>query len=138
MGCFNITAPNTRYPSECVPSQMNRDKKCKDLVKEAFNSRMGDIKLILQDVGVANDLPQDISEYGLSIDFVPANTFEGQREGYTRYQLSWGGPSEEFRVFTTIPRVEFWYLDWYDGASVQLSNRDANIIRRIVGKAEIN
>lgn len=114
------------------------DKKCKDLVKGAFDSRMGDIKLILQGKGKANDLPENISEYGLSVDFVPARTFEGQGEGYTRYQLSWGGPSEEFRIYTTIPRVEFWYMDWYDGASVKLGNKDANIIRTIVGKTEIH
>lgn len=112
------------------------DKKCKDLVDGAFKSRMGDIKLILQGKGLENDLPQNISEYGLCIDFVPANTFEGQREGYTRYQLSWGGPSEEFRIFTTVPRVEFWYLDWFDGAHVTLNEKDANIIRKICGKAE--
>lgn len=114
------------------------NKKCEDLVKGAYKSRMDDIKLILKGEGEANDLPSNLSEYGLSIDFVPAHTFEGQREGYTRYQLSWGGPSEEFRVFTTIPRVEFWYLDWFDGASVQLGNKDANIIRKIVGKKEVN
>jgi len=115
------------------------EKKCKDLVKGAFKSRMDDIKRILSGkLEDESELPYNISEYGLSIDFVPANTFAGQKEGYTRYQLSWGGPSEEFRVFTIIPRVEFWYLDWFDGASVKLSNRDANIIRSIVGKAEIN
>ena len=113
------------------------EKRCKDLVRGAYESRMEDIRAIMSGKSDGEELPKNISEYGLSIDFVPAHTFEGQQEGYTRYQLSWGGPSEEFRVFTIVPRVEFWFLDWFDGAKVIVPLKDANIIRAIVGKAAI-
>ena len=117
-----------------------KDNTCAELVRGAFESRMSDIRKMYLNGGKA-DLGDGyevrLNEYGLGIDFVPAHTFENQEEGYTRYQLSWGGPSEEFRVFTVVPRVEFWYLDWYDGASVVVKGKDANIIRDIVGKAQL-
>jgi hypothetical protein len=66
------------------------------------------------------------SEYGLAFDYVPAGTFDDQRHGYFRYQLSYGGPSEEFRFFVDLERqlvkAEFWLLDWFTGQSVDCSN----------------
>ena len=39
-------------------------------------------------------------------------------------QISWGGPSSEFRIYVdenlNICAVEYWYLDWYDGAYVDV------------------
>lgn len=60
-------------------------------------------------------------EYGLCFDYVAPHTFNDQAEGYFRYQISYGGPSEEYRFYTSGPafdvhRVEFWFLDWFDGA----------------------
>ena len=71
--------------------------------------------------------------YGLAIDLVTAGTFKGQREDYIRYQLSYGGPSEEFRIYKNGD-VEFWLLDWFDGAKVDVTSEDADIIKNIVKK----
>ncbi len=68
------------------------------------------------------------SSYGLSFDYVEPDTFQDQPEGYWRYQISWGGPSEEVRFFAcpdgrggwSLHRAEFWFLDWFDGASRRL------------------
>ena len=71
-------------------------------------------------------------EYGLSFDYVAPGTFNDQDEGYFRYQISWGGPSEEFRFYTnpdfTPHRIEFWFLDWGDGASLTLYNDDRTLL----------
>jgi hypothetical protein len=72
-----------------------------------------------------------LNDYGLSIDFVAAGTFKDQREPYYRYQLSWGGPSEEFRIYLD-GSVEFWFLDWFDGAPIDVTGEDAEIIKEIV------
>jgi hypothetical protein len=65
-----------------------------------------------------------VYEYGLAFDYVAANTFKDQREGYFRWQLSWGGPSDEFRFYVDAEkrcrRVEYWFLDWFDGAKRKL------------------
>jgi hypothetical protein len=53
--------------------------------------------------------------YGLSFDYVEPDTFDEQECGYYRYQLSWGGPSDEIRFFPH-GKIQYWYMDWFDGA----------------------
>jgi hypothetical protein len=76
-----------------------------------------------------------LSEYGLCFDYVEPNSFEGQKEGYYRYQISWGGPSDEFRFFVnldkSIHRIEYWFLDWFDGAHRKLRGRDFKLLETI-------
>ena len=52
---------------------------------------------------------------GLCFDFVD-NSDMDHSLSYFRWQLSWGGPSDEFRLFED-GTVKYWFLDWYDGAS---------------------
>ena len=70
------------------------------------------------------DLQQEDFE-GLSFDYVAPHTFTDQAEGYWRWQFSWGGPSDELRAFVnrddSIHRLEYWYMDWYDGAKVSIA-----------------
>lgn len=68
---------------------------------------------------------EEFCNYGLSVDMVEANTFDDQPDSYLRYQISWGGPSEEFRFYHNgdrVYRAEFWFLDWFDGAHVNCLN----------------
>lgn len=114
---------------------MTRDKTCKERVREAYASRIGDIKKLYA-AGYGVEVPElgKLEEYGLSIDRVPAHTFKDQDQGYRRYQLSWGGPSEEFRLYT-YGRMEFWFLDWFDGACVEVKGRDKTMIANIIKHA---
>jgi hypothetical protein len=76
-------------------------------------------------------------EYGLSFGYVEADTFEDQPLGYYRYQKSWGGPAEELRFeYDHIKsfdsnvdcyKVEFWFLDWFDGACIELAGDDLEL-----------
>lgn len=91
----------------------NEQKKCSELVEAALESRMEDINEILY--------TDKFYEYGLDFGFVELGTSSDQTEPYYRYQISWGGPSEEFRIFHD--RVEFWFLDWFDGACIDVSDR---------------
>jgi hypothetical protein len=74
-------------------------------------------------------------EYGLSFDYVPEGTFNYQKEAYFRYQLSWGGPSDEFRFFVnpdfSVHRIEYWFLDWFDGAHRVLTGPDEELLQDI-------
>ena len=90
-------------------------------------------------------------EYGLSFDYVVPETFTDQDEGFWRYQISCGGPQEEIRFYASLTpgkcadwcehctpydkpsphpmtahlyRAEFWFLDWFDGASRDVTNED--------------
>jgi len=71
------------------------------------------------------DLFDYVNQNALSWDYVEAGTFEDQEDGYYRLQLSWGGPSDEFRIYTTqyaneIDIIEYHYMDWFDGASINV------------------
>jgi hypothetical protein len=63
--------------------------------------------------------------YFLSWDFVEPFTFgDDQKAGYWRLQISWGGPSSEYRIYVDsdkeIKKIEYWYQDWFDGAFVDV------------------
>ena len=77
----------------------------------------------------------NIFEYGLAFDYVAPGTFNDQKRGYFRYQISWGGPSDEFRFFVDenlIPeRIEYWFLDWYDGAKKSLTGKNLDLLLEI-------
>jgi len=115
----------------------NKEKKCSDIVQWEYVQRLDQFedaksffeknkkdKLDHQNSD-QYDCYEDFFEYvnqsGLCFDRVEAGTFKDQRAGYWRWQLSWGGPSQEFRLFDNGD-LEFWHLDWFDGACVQVKD----------------
>ena len=70
------------------------------------------------------DLKEPWSFEGLGFDYVEPHTFTDQLEGYWRWQFSWGGPSDELRAYVNelreIHRLEYWFMDWMDGAKLEL------------------
>jgi len=128
-----------------------KQRTCKERVRSHMNSRMGDLKALYRfhdltvkqryqfldgngygtpddptDEDAINERLYEIqNEYGLSFDYVAPGTFSDQGRGYWRYQISYGGPSEELRFYATegpsIDYIEFWFLDWRDGAKIKLS-----------------
>ena len=75
-------------------------------------------------------------EYGLSFDYVGPDI---GRSGYFRYQLSWGGPSDEFRIYAerisewqwSVWKVEYWFMDWFDKAHKALTGDDLRFIEEL-------
>lgn len=101
-----------------------RDQSCRCRITAHLRGRIDDLRRSWRAYRLGRDC-KSFPEYGLSFDYVPAGTFNDQRQGYFRYQLSWGGPSDEFRFFTDAElccyRIEYWFLDWFDGAHCVLS-----------------
>ena len=79
---------------------------------------------LYEDVSGYEDFFDYINNYGLCFDYVERGTFTDQERGYFRYQLSWGGPSDEFRIYVDydkqITQIDYWFLDWGDGASIRV------------------
>ena len=88
-----------------------KEQACIDLVEAKWTTRAEDLK--------------DPEFEALCVDYVEPHTFTDQLEGYWRWQFSWGGPSDELRAYVNehreIHRLEYWYLDWGDGASLHVA-----------------
>ena len=86
-------------------------KTCAERIQDMWNTRREDIK--------------NPEFEGLGFDYVEPHTFTDQLEGYWRWQFSWGGPSDELRAFVNehkeIHRLEYWFMDWMDGAKIDLT-----------------
>jgi len=114
-------------------------KTCEQRVNQHRDSIIEDLQ-ILWDAYCKGDDEEvedlgNIFEYGLAFDYVPHDTFTDQEEGYFRYQISYGGPSEEFRFYCDVDRhcykVEFWFLDWFDGAGRTLHGTDKDLMMEL-------
>jgi len=117
--------------------------------EENFNSRMEDIRILnelerLENESDFENIIQDIKDrygnkedYGLSFDYVEEGTFSDQREPFIRFQLSWGGPQEEFRFYAD-ESCEFWYLDWGTGEHKNLDEGQKNLVLEFLGAVDWN
>lgn len=112
---------------------------CKTRVPAELRSRMNDLKklwrMYCNDSEARDDNLGHLYEYGLGFDYVAPGTFDGQKQGYFRYQLSWGGPSDEFRIFVnpdfSAHRIEYWFLNWFDGAHAVLTGENGKLLEEI-------
>jgi hypothetical protein len=115
---------------------------CEERINEHMEGRLEDLRtlwdLYYEDTEAYDDDLGNIYEYGLSFDYVAPDTFKDQERGYFRYQLSWGGPSDEFRFYAEPVRygwkpylIEYWFLDWFDGAHRILRGIDKELLEEI-------
>ena len=114
------------------------DQRCEDRVKDSFESTMDDLRQLWAAYCNGEEEVEDLGtfyEYGLCFDYVSADTFTDQKPGYFRYQLSYGGPSTEFRYYTdadlSLYKIEYWLLDWFDGAHVLVDGDDYKLMGEI-------
>lgn len=123
---------------------MNREKTLNERLEISYISRTEDLRKLFEhtscDYNYTCQINEDLEEcpivqelghfheYGLSFDYVEEYTFNDQEEPYFRYQISWGGPQEEYRIYTddyyNIERVEYWFLDWFEGEYKTLDKDD--------------
>jgi len=116
---------------------MTKQRTCAERVNEEWANER-DVLGFWMENGTDAERPDEgygpFWEYGLCFDYVEPGTFEDQPEGYFRYQISWGGPSDEIRFYADLSRdgwqlyrAEYWFLDWWDGASVNVTKDDVAI-----------
>ncbi len=112
---------------------------CQERVREELQGRIADLsklwELWKKDPHAYDEDIGNWNEYGLCLDYVAPGTFNNQKRGYLRYQLSWGGPSDEFRFYLdeslNTTRIEYWFLDWFDGAKIILKGRALELLQEI-------
>ena len=95
----------------------DQNASCEARIDEHLAGRLADLhQLWDQNPETYDDELGNLSEYGLSFDYVEPDTFNDQPFGYYRYQLSWGGPSDEFRFWPHDNSITYHFMDWFDGA----------------------
>ncbi len=107
---------------------MDRQLTCEERVQSELESTLETLHrlwdLNCEDPDDWDEELGNMYEYGLSFDYVTPGTFKDQKEGYFRYQLSTGGPGDEFRFYVnpdlSCHTIEYWFLDWFDGAHIDL------------------
>jgi hypothetical protein len=111
-----------------------RPETCENRIEAHLAGRLADLRNLWNADAESGDADA-LTDYGLGFDYVPPFTFSDQPEGYFRYQLSWGGPSDEFRFFVnpdfSCHRIEYWFLDWFDGACRTMSGDEAELLMDI-------
>jgi hypothetical protein len=124
---------NQNHNERGVPTMCDPNEKCEQRIEDALESRLSDLRILWEGYQNGEESNEEVGcglhEYGLGFDYVPPFTFgETQKAGYWRYQISYGGPSEEIRFFCDglrVPKIiEFWLLDWFDGAVRELQGND--------------
>jgi hypothetical protein len=121
------------------------DQKCEDRVDSEMQSELATLRNLwktYQEEGPEaynEDENGRLDEHGLCFDYVTPGTFKDLREGYFRYQISTGGPGDEFRIFANgqgdrwvIYRIEYWFLDWFDGAHRILTGDDFKFMEELL------
>ena len=110
---------------------------CEERIDNELADRIADIRRLweLEQQGEEDEELGSLNEYGLAFDYVPGGTFKGQTEGYFRWQLSWGGPSDEFRFYVAADkkpyRITYNFMDWYDGAVRVLDGENRQLLEEI-------
>jgi hypothetical protein len=117
---------------------METELTCKQRINSHLKGRIEDLTALWHDYqnGI-EDNPEigNIYEYGLSFDYVAS---ENHKRGYFRYQISWGGPSDEFRFYAQgkdykwkTDRIEYVFMDWFDGSKRTLSGNNLKLLEEI-------
>lgn len=66
---------------------------------------------------VCDSIMDSQANYGLCFDYVESDE---ETEDYFRYQFSWGGPSDELRIYEN-GSLEYVYLDWFVGVGFNVT-----------------
>lgn len=113
-----------------------RQATCTERAGIAWDRTKEVLDLYMNDSNVYENGDEDLPpfyEYGLCFDYVALGTFGDQEQDYYRYQFSYGGPSDELRIYND-GTVEYWFLDWFDGAHIDVSTE--NCIQWVVDMFE--
>jgi hypothetical protein len=109
---------------------MNKELTCADRVAGEWKDRRESILVCMRasvircsEVAVSFSKTHEVFEEfnWLGFDYVSIDTFTDQEQGFYRLQFSYGGPQDEIRFYDN-GNIQYWFLDWFDGASVDITD----------------
>jgi len=91
-------------------------KSCADRIEQNFQDRYLELQEDMKsDFFSANYFEQK----GLGIDLIEKDDLDLD-DHFIRYQLSWGGPQDEFR-FWKNGKISYHFMDWFDHAEKDIT-----------------
>ena len=92
-------------------------KTCADRIEQNFQDRYLELQ---KDMRYVFFSPANYFEKkGLGIDLIEKDDLDLD-DHFIRYQLSWGGPQDEFR-FWKSGKISYHFLDWFDHAEKDIT-----------------
>ena len=92
-------------------------KTCADRIEQNFQDRYLELQ---KDMRYVIFSPANYFEKkGLGIDLIEKDDLDLD-DHFIRYQLSWGGPQDEFR-FWKSGKISYHFLDWFDHAEKDIT-----------------
>jgi len=111
------------------------NKRCSELIEDELKRRIADFKQALKSyeekgkvVTEDGDVYEDVIDW---IDYYSLGVYDDYYYRAKRLELSYGGPQDYFLYFPKLDRIEYHYLDWYDGASLVLDGEDFKVMSEI-------
>jgi hypothetical protein len=99
---------------------------CAERIGKELRGRIEDFEAALRGEypeGRYEDFIEWINEYALAYSDDPYYRAK-------RLELSWGGPQDYF-LFFEDGTIEYWFLDWFDGAKLVLSGHDYEVMAQV-------
>lgn len=116
----------------------NQPSPCDELLESNFIAHIETLGRYYNDQDFYENGDEDncpFSEYALCLDKVEAGTFHNQDDPYYRYQLAYGGYTEEIRIYRNHTAL-YHILNWDCSANTQLSETQAEMLINLLGISE--
>ncbi len=119
---------------------VDKKQSCKERIEGKLAGRLADMRLHLKALNTplemtcaeldALDIHTDEEVEKAALEIIRAYPTGYSRSIVHRIEISWGGPQDYFEVWTdaeapcNINRITYHFLDWLDGAQLELKGRD--------------
>ena len=114
---------------------MEKQLTCAERIDSNYESRIEDLRALWAADDNETEELGHLYDYGLAIDIVTSEQFDNVERPFIRYQLSWGGPSDELRFYLNsygkTNCVEYAFMDWFDGATKIVSGNDKEFLMEL-------
>ena len=119
-----------------MQEEKSKQPTCAKRIDKYYEETIKDVARVWDDYCTGES--EEFNDYGLCFDYMVADG--ASERGYFRWQLPWGGSSDEFRFYVDYSKhvsfIEYWFLDWYDGASIALCREDYDLLSEIYDNFE--
>lgn len=112
----------------------NREDSCEDRIDKKLESRIKEFAEVirLSEESEDGNFEVDDCEYEDLIDWINQTCLSYSDDLHYRakkLELSWGGPADGFRFFVD-ETIQYYFQDWFDGATRDLYGDDYDIMKK--------